>query len=146
VNLYLCEKSQSNRFVTLFLFAFDEDGVGEYLSAGHNPAYLFRGATGEIEELVARDLVLGAFSFAKYQSVPIRLNSGDLLFIYTDGITEAMNPHDEMFGEERLIELIRRNAVSGCEVVEREVLASLEDFTEGMSQTDDMTYMVVQKV
>jgi len=145
VNLYLCEKSQANRFVTLFLFAFDGDGSGEYLSAGHNPAYLYRAASGEIEELPSKDLVLGAFRFAKYQSAPLQMHRGDVLFVYSDGITEAMNPHDEMFGEERLINVIRQCALLGCKELERSVLQTIQEFTEGMAQTDDMTFLIVQR-
>jgi len=145
INLYLCEKSQSNRFVTLFLFRLGLDGSGEYISAGHNPAYMYRSDTGEIEELQAKDLVLGAFSFASYQTTPMHMNQGDLLVIYSDGITEAMNPGDEMFGEERLVSLIQEHASSGCKALETIILQSIEEFTEGMPQTDDMTCMLIQK-
>ena len=145
INVYLCEKSQSNRFVTLFLFRLGISGEGEYVSAGHNPAYLFRSETGEIEELHARDTVLGAFSFSRYESVPMEMNQGDLLVVYSDGITEAMDPHDDMFGEERLIGLIREHASSGCKVLEETIISSIEEFTQGMPQTDDMTCMMIQR-
>jgi len=146
VNLYLCEKSRSNRFVTLFFFSFDEEGSGEYVSAGHNPAYLYRADGGTIEELPARDLVLGAFTFATYQSVSVQMNSGDVLVVYSDGITEAENPHDEMFGEERFKKIIREYASTGCAQLEDQILESIREFTEGMAQTDDMTCVIVQKV
>lgn len=146
VNLYLCEKSRSNRFVTLFFFSLSEDGSGEYVSAGHNPAYLYRADTGTIEELPARDLVLGAFTFATYQSVPVQLNAGDLLVVYSDGITEAENPHDEMFGEDRFKQIIREYASAGCAQLEDQILESIREFTEGKAQTDDMTCVIVQKV
>jgi len=146
VNLYLCEKSRSNRFVTLFFFSLDEQGKGEYVSAGHNPAYLFRADSGTIEELPALDLVLGAFTFATYQSVPVQMNSGDVLVVYSDGITEAENPHDEMFGEERFKEIICEYASAGCAQLEDQILESIREFTEGMAQTDDMTCVIVHKV
>jgi len=146
VNTYLCEKSQSNRFVTLFLFRSDADGRGEFLSAGHNPAYLYRAATGEIEELSAQGLVLGAFDFARYTSTPLELNHGDLILIYSDGITDAENPQGEMFGEARLIALIREYASLGCAELERRILEAVEEFTQGQVQTDDMTCVLVQRV
>lgn len=146
VNLYLCEKSRSNRFVTLFFFSFDEDGLGEYVSAGHNPAYLYRAETDSIEELPARDLVLGAFTFATYQSVPVQLHPGDVLVVYSDGITEAENPHDEMFGEERFKTIICEYASAGCAQLEDQILESIREFTEGMAQTDDMTCVIIQKI
>jgi serine phosphatase RsbU (regulator of sigma subunit) len=144
VNLYLCEKSRSNRFVTLFLFSIAESGKGEFISAGHNPAYLFRAADGAIEELSAQGLILGAFNFATYAAAPMEMSSDDILVVYTDGITEAMNPHDEMFGEDRLVTLIRENSRKGCHELERIILEAIQDFTEGQAQTDDMTMVIVQ--
>ena len=144
VNLYLCEKSRSNRFVTLFLYTLNEDGSGEYLSAGHNPAYLYRAADGTIEELPARDLVLGAFTFATYQALPVQINPGDVLVVYSDGITEAENHQEEMFGEERFKEVICQYASQGCAALEDQLLESIREFTEGRAQTDDMTCMIVQ--
>lgn len=146
INRYLCEKSQSNRFVTLFLFTVDAEGRGEFISAGHNPAYLYRAGSGQVEALSARDLILGAFDFATYSSLPLSMGPGDILVVYSDGITEAMNPRDQMFGEESLIELIRENAPRGCANLEESILRSIDDFTEGMSQTDDMTMIIVQKL
>lgn len=145
VNQYLCKKSKSNRFVTLFLFAFKESGKGVYLSAGHNPAYVFRAADKSIEEWPAQDLVLGAFSFATYSSIDVQLKPGDTLVAYSDGVTEAMNPDDEMFGEDRLRDLIREHAPSGSEILKRQILEAIQQFTEGMPQTDDMTLLIAQK-
>ena len=146
VNLYLCEKSRSNRFVTLFLFSIGDDGRGEFISAGHNPAYLFRTATGEIEELAAQGLILGAFTFSSYAATPLEMGAGDILVVYSDGITEAMNPNDDMFGEERLVKLIQENSKKGCRELERIILKAIQDFTEGRAQTDDMTMVIVQKI
>jgi serine phosphatase RsbU (regulator of sigma subunit) len=145
INVYLCEKSKSNRFVTLFLFNLDSEGNGEYLSAGHNPAYLYRARTRRIEELKAEDMVLGAFSFASYHSIAFQMTPGDLLVVYSDGITEAMNPQDEMYGEERLIHLIGEYASCGAQKLKETLLRSIEQFTEGMPQTDDITCVLVQK-
>jgi serine phosphatase RsbU (regulator of sigma subunit) len=144
-NSYLCERSQSNRFVTLFGFSLSSAGMGEYLSAGHNPAYLYRAASQSVEELPSKNLVLGAFGFATFETTPLNLDSGDLLVVYSDGVTEAMNPQDEMFGEERLLELIRGYAVQGCEFVRSKILEEIKKFTEGMDQTDDMTLLLVRK-
>jgi len=145
VNLCLCERSSSNRFVTLFLFSVDKNGQGHYLSAGHNPTYVYRVSTGQIEELPAHDLILGAFTFATYSAHPLELNQGDVLVIYSDGITEAMNPRDDMFGDERLKDLIRENAGQGCKTLERTILTAIQQFTEGRDQTDDMTMVIVQR-
>src|SRR5439155_200117 len=77
LNRFLCEKSSSSRFVTMFLFTLSSEGSGKFISAGHNPTYLFRAATGEIEELASNNMIVGAFSFASFQSDALHLNKGD---------------------------------------------------------------------
>jgi phosphoserine phosphatase RsbU/P len=64
---------------------------------------LFRSATGKIEKLVSDAFFLGMFDFASYESRPFRLDKGDILVVYSDGLTDAQNPQEEMFGEERLL-------------------------------------------
>jgi adenylate cyclase len=145
VNRLLCEKSLPYQFVTLFLFLLSPDGAGQFISAGHNIAYLFRAATGEIEELAPDSYFLGMFDFASYQSRTLSLNKGDILMVYSDGLTDAENPQQEMFGEERLLEILRREAPSGSHAVERTFLKAIEDFTQGTPQTDDITFVVVEK-
>lgn len=145
LNLYLCERSTSSRFVTLFLFSVDSEGKGEYISAGHNPSYLYRASSGKIVILPSNDIVLGAFDFAAYHAIPVTLSSGDILVVYSDGVTEAMNPGDDMFGEERLVKLITEWAQAGCQALQEKILAELEEFTLGRAQTDDITVMLLQK-
>ena len=145
VNRLLCEKSLPFQFVTLFLFLLDADGTGQFISAGHNPAWLFRAATQRIEKLGSEACFLGVFDSAAYQSRPIHLDKGDVLVVNSDGLTDAENPHGEMFGEERLREIIRREAPSGSCAVEQSFLKAIGDFTQGMPQTDDITFVVVEK-
>src|SRR6202049_3963733 len=145
VNRLLCEKSLPFQFVTLFLFFLRPDGVGQFISAGHNPAYLFRSATGKIEELVSDAYVMGMFDFATYQCGALHLCKGDILVVYSDGLTDAHNGQDEMFGEERLLEIIRQEAPSGGHILEQKFLRAVEEFTQGMPQTDDITFVIVEK-
>ncbi|MGD0500507.1 MAG: SpoIIE family protein phosphatase [Bryobacteraceae bacterium] len=145
VNRLLCEKSLPFQFVTLFLFLLNPRGTGQFISAGHNPAYLFRSATGEIEELVSDAYILGMFDFASYQSRAFRLDKGDILVVYSDGLTDAQNQQEEMFGEERLLRLIRQEAPSGSRALEQKFLKAIEEFTQGTPQTDDITFVVVEK-
>jgi len=145
VNRLLCEKSLPSQFVTLFVFLLSPDGAGQFISAGHNPAYLFRSATGKIEELVSDGYFLGMFDFASYQSGMLHLCKGDILVVYSDGLTDAHNQAEEMFGEERLLEIIRQEAPSGSRAVEQKFLTAIEEFTQGMPQTDDITFVVVEK-
>jgi len=146
LNRFLCEKSSASRFVTVFLFTLDAEGNGLFISAGHNPSYLFRSASGEIEELGSNNMIVGAFSFASYQTSPLHLDKGDVLFVYSDGLTEAENRSGEMFGEDRVKEMIRSHVPTGIERLEKELLETVQDFTIGRTQSDDITIMIVEKV
>jgi sigma-B regulation protein RsbU (phosphoserine phosphatase) len=145
VNRLLCEKSLPYQFVTLFLFLLDPHGTGRFISAGHNPAYLFRSATGKIEELASDSYFLGMFDFASYESRAFRLDKGDILVVYSDGLTDAENQQAEMFGKKRLLKLIRQEAPSGSQALEQTFLQAIEEFTQGMPQTDDITFVIVEK-
>ena len=145
VNQLLCEKSLPYQFVTLFLFLLNPDGLGQFISAGHNPAYLYHSATGQIEELESNANVLGLFDTATFESSPFRLYRGDILLVYSDGLTDAQNPREEMFGEARLLEIIRREAPSGSHAIKQDLLKEIQEFTQGMSQPDDITFLVVGK-
>ena len=145
VNQLLCERSLPYQFVTLFLFLLSPDGTGQFISAGHTPAYLFRSATGRIEMLFSVHHFLGMFDFASYQSRTFRLDKGDILVVYSDGLTDAQNQQEEMFGKERLLKIIRQEAPSGSHALEQKFLEAIEEFTQGMPQTDDITFVVVEK-
>jgi len=145
VNQLLCERSLPFQYVTLFLFLLSPQGIGQFISAGHNPAYLFRSATGKIEKLRSDAHFLGMFDSASYLPQTFRLDKGDILVVYSDGLTDAQDPLDEMFGEERLLTLIRQEAPPGSHALEQKFLRSIEEFTQGMPQTDDITFVVVEK-
>ena len=146
-NDHLFQKTPSNRFVTLFLFRVQPAGDGEYVvSAGHNPAYLFRAATGRIEELPACGMILGAFEDVSYESVPFRLKRGDILVVYSDGVTEAMDPNGEMFGETRLMDVVRESAAAGGAAVQDAILEAVRSFMGNASAYDDLTVLVVEKL
>jgi serine phosphatase RsbU (regulator of sigma subunit) len=146
LNRFLCEKSSASRFVTMFLFIIGSDGSGKYISAGHNPTYLFRAATNQIEELPSNNMIVGAFQFAKYDAATLQLNPGDVLLAYSDGPTEAENPQGEMLGEEGVKKVILAEAPSGSQQLEQKLLAKIQDFTAGRSLTDDITLIIVERV
>src|SRR5579859_7729449 len=120
INRLLCEKSLPFQFVTLFLFLVNPQGLGQFISAGHNPPYLFRSATGKIETLTSDSHFLGMFDFASYPSRTLDLCKGDILIVYSDGLTDAQNQQEEMFGEERLLNLIRQEAPAGSHALEQQ--------------------------
>jgi serine phosphatase RsbU (regulator of sigma subunit) len=145
INQLLCEKSLPSQFVTLFLFVLSPHGMGQFIGAGHNPVYLFRSATGRIEKLVSEHHFLGMFDFASYQSRTFCLDKGDILVVYSDGLPDAQNQEEQMFGEERLLEIIRQEAPSGSQALEQTFLKAIGEFTQGMPQTDDITFVIVEK-
>ena len=145
INRLLCEKSLPGQFVTLFLFFMDPGGNGRFISAGHNPAYLFRSCSGKIEELVSELFPLGMFDSASYESGAFQLNKGDILVVYSDGLTDAENRQEEMFGEDRLAKIIHQEAPSGSHALERALLKAVQEFTEGVPQTDDITFVLATK-
>jgi serine phosphatase RsbU (regulator of sigma subunit) len=145
VNQLLCEKSLPSQFVTLFLFLLGPSGEGQFISAGHNPAWVVRAGTGKIEWLVSDHYALGMFDFATYQAREFHLCKGDILVVYSDGLPDAQNERDEMFGEKRLLNIIREKAPLGSHALELRLLNAIEEFTHGTAQTDDITFMVVEK-
>jgi len=145
VNRLLCEKSLPGQFVTLFLFLQNPQGTGQFISAGHNPTYLFRAATGKIQKLFSDAFFLGMFEEATYESRPFQLGVGDILVVISDGVTDAQNPQQEMFGEQRLLQVIRQEAPSGGQAIEKQLLKSIEEFTQGTAQNDDITFVAVEK-
>jgi sigma-B regulation protein RsbU (phosphoserine phosphatase) len=145
VNRLLYEKTLPGKFVTLFLFLLNRQGVGLFIGAGHNPAYLYRSATAVIEELPSGGIILGAFDAVSYQSCPFHLEIGDIMVVYSDGLTEAQNPLKEMVGEERLLQIIQQEAPLGSQAFQQKFLQAIHDFTEGMPQSDDITFLIIEK-
>jgi len=116
-----------------------------YASAGHNWPLWLRTARGECQELAARGIVLGAFDDIPLEERQIFVAPGDLLIFYTDGVTEAMNGSDQMFGQERLQTIVTANAEKSAEQVCQAVLQALEIFTEDTPPSDDITLLVVKR-
>lgn len=134
LNRFMCEKSHSGDFATMFLFRIDSMGVRSYVSAGHKPAYLFRAAAREIRELPSNGRLLGAVPESEFGTTDFELEAGDVLVIYSDGLIEAQNPEEEMFGEDRLVEIIRNEAVNGAAHLEYALSETCEDFVDGQAQ------------
>ena len=142
-NQLLCEKSMPAQFVTLFQFVLNAHGKGEFISAAHNTAYLYRASTEKIEDLVSASFFLGMFPAAAWHSTPFAMALGDTLVVYSDGLTDAENNRGENFGEARLREVIQSHARLGT--VEQGLLSALESFTEGNPQNDDITFLTIRK-
>jgi serine phosphatase RsbU (regulator of sigma subunit) len=145
LNRLLFEKSLPHQFVTLFLFLLNAEGKGQFLSAGHNDCWVFREATGKLTRLASRQFFIGMFDFATYEACPLEFGVGDVLVVYSDGLTDAENAQGEMLGEDRVRDAIRRTGRSGGAAVEMALLDAANEFTQGAPQTDDITLVIVER-
>ena len=143
LNHVLVQKSASGHFLTLFCAVLNRDGSFVYLNAGHNPPILAR-ADGRVELLSTRSLLLGAFDFATFESREGQLDSGDVLVMFTDGVTEAVNSANEMFGDERLESLVTSIRGLTANEIQTRILDEVLAFTRGLPQGDDITLITLK--
>jgi phosphoserine phosphatase RsbU/P len=132
-------------FVTLFYAVIDtRDGSVCYSNAGHNPPYVLR-ADGSIEALAPTgDMALGVMGGMDYSELGLVLAPGETLAMYTDGVTEACNPAEELFGEPRLETLLSDIGRLDVEEITLRIVAAVKAFEDGSPQTDDVTTLVVR--
>ncbi|MEI6840240.1 MAG: SpoIIE family protein phosphatase [Methanomicrobiales archaeon] len=146
-NDIISEDSKTGMFVTLFYAVIDcELRQVTYANAGHNPPMVYRAGTGVIEELGTTGVALGIMDLATYTEQVCVLSPGDILLLYTDGITEADNEAEEMFGEERLREGLVRYHAHPARMIMDSVLEDVRAFAAGYPQSDDITLMVLKAV
>ena len=143
VNRLFVENSPDNSYATLFFGVYDDaTRCLRYANCGHNPPLLFRD-TGEIDRLTATTTVVGAFSDWECITAETSLRPGDLLVLYTDGITEAPNAAGEEFGEQQLIHTVRSQRHASPGALLTSIQAAAEQFTGG-TQADDLTLVVAR--
>ncbi len=142
VNRNLVKRGTGNRFVTFFFGILDPEGNCTYTNAGHNPPFVL-GRDGTLQELTEGGMVLGLFGSAQYESKTVKLQAGDHVVLYTDGVLEARNTAGDEFGDERLRALLKANRSSSS----AEILARLQEaitlFSTNTPQHDDITMMVL---
>jgi hypothetical protein len=133
-----------NRYATLFYAEIDPHSPAvRYLNAGHNPALLVRG--GAIEPLEASSLPLGMLPGMSYTQGEAALAPGDLIVLYSDGITEATNASGEEYGLPRLIAAVRTVATLPAEAVARNIIESAGRFVDGEKPHDDQSILVLRR-
>ena len=147
VNSRLISDQRSKMFATVFVGYLDLDsGTLQFASAGHNPPLLYRAATDHCEYLEASGVAVGVFEEADYAEETVTLADGDILVLYTDGITEAVNAEEQEFGEERLAALVvQQSSYPAQELAERNVEAAAT-FAQNQGAFDDETLVVVKRV
>jgi serine phosphatase RsbU (regulator of sigma subunit) len=145
LNKATCANCPINRFITFFFCVLDAStGALAFANAGHNPPIVIR-ASGEAEMLEGGGPVLGVLSMAPYSELHAQLERGDMLVMYSDGVTEAANVDYEQFEEERLIDVLKRRRTESAADIVQAVVQSLADFAAGAPQADDITLLVAKR-
>ncbi|MEK7751890.1 MAG: SpoIIE family protein phosphatase, partial [Acidobacteriota bacterium] len=132
------------KYATFYLGVFDdESGLLTYTNAGHLPPILVRRGTPQLLEV--NGMVVGAFPFSQWSESQLKLESGDLLVCYTDGVTEPENEFGEMFGEQRLMELLVKHSDADTQEIVARVSESVRQWTGSSDLQDDMTLLVARR-
>lgn len=146
INNLICRNSQPDQFITFFVAAFDPvRGRLAYVNAGHNPPLVVRG-NGTVEELSEGGLFLGALPDIPFTSGLTEVAAGDVLFLYTDGLSEAMRSDEEMFGEERIKSFLISNRTVSSEELLKRLEREVEIFLGDAQLGDDFTLLAARIV
>ena len=142
LNRVIAANTASSKFITFFYGLLDRASRRlAYTNAGHNPPILVR-RDGSYRRLESGGPALGVLADLGYEQAEVQLSSGDRLLLFTDGVTEAANAEGEEYGEDRLIELVRKNRALGAREVQDAILAAVGEFSRG-ARADDATLIVV---
>lgn len=144
-NRRILEDTHSDLFVTVFYAVLELcSGKLTYCNAGHNPPYLIQASNGHTPIPLKRTAMpLGLFEEVTWEQTAVTIEHGDLLLLYTDGITEAQDEEENFFGEERLKNVARTHMGRSAEIVETKIIGAVYDFVGSAPQFDDITLMVI---
>ena len=144
-NKKLCENNDAGMFVTAWMGILDlKTGLLKFVNAGHNPP-LVRQADGEFVYLKSRSgMVLAGMDGVKYRLNELKLSPGDRIFLYTDGVTEATDENNRLYGEERLLETVNQNIVKNTQLLCEAVKDDVDRFVGDAPQFDDITMLSVE--
>ena len=146
INSLLAEESASNMFVTVFYGIYNiKTGDVTYTNAGHNPPYVAK-ADGSIVKLpLSKNIIAGFLKDYQFTEETLQLQHGDTLLLYTDGVTEAVDPDYEEYGEERLEALLKNTSQVDCQQLIDAVKADVKVFANGAEQSDDITLLAIKR-
>jgi serine phosphatase RsbU (regulator of sigma subunit) len=143
VNRFLCGHSEVGRYATVFFGILDQEGHLEFINAGHPSPILIRHGSAE-EAFTEGSYPVGLVPEAEYTAVCLKLEPGDTLVLFSDGVTEAADPDEQMFGIARLKELLTGQLECPLEQLQKCVLEAVENFARGARQADDLTLLIVR--
>jgi sigma-B regulation protein RsbU (phosphoserine phosphatase) len=146
LNRLLFNSTNGEHYVTFFYAMFDQATQRlTYVNAGHNPpVYLRADDDSEFRQLTSGGLVAGAFEHSAYEQETVQMRSNDLLFLYTDGLTEALNVDGEEFGTSRMMETLKSIASLSADQIRDVVARRVKEWCAGMSLYDDLTFVVMK--
>jgi sigma-B regulation protein RsbU (phosphoserine phosphatase) len=143
INRFLCEHSDVGRYATMFFSILDRNGQLVFINAGHPSPLILRG--GEVTELLTEgSFPVGLIPEADYTAATEKLQPDDTLILFSDGVTEAMDPEKQLFGVARLRKVLSGRHDVPLEDLQKAILESVETFTRGASQADDITVLLVR--
>ena len=143
VNHAMYIDTEPDKFLTLFYGVLNpEEKTFTFTNAGHDAPLWFH--KGEVEKLETHNFFVGSFPYATYNEKKIKLNSGDILILYTDGIIEASNDKNELFGEEKFIELIKNNIELSAQELGKKTYTEVRKFSGNIPQQDDITMIIIK--
>jgi sigma-B regulation protein RsbU (phosphoserine phosphatase) len=142
VNRGLTRRAIESRYATIFSAMLTPGGLLTFCNAGHNPPLLFDG--GRVRRLESGSMPVGMFDFAQYTDASEQLTTGNVLVVYSDGVTEALNVEGQEFGEDRLAALLEQRYADDASVILEAIVAEVQAFARGAAQHDDVTAMVVK--
>lgn len=146
LNHHIWETSAVNMFITLIVADLDPgEGVCHYVNAGHNDGLVIR-AEGEVEHLKSVGPPIGLFEESRYRMQSLEFHSGDLVCLYSDGITECVDLDEEEFEIERLIDVLREHREESLDAILSAIDRAVTDFAAGQPQGDDQTVILIRRV
>jgi len=143
INRFLCDHAEVGRYATMFFGILDDVGKLEYINAGHPSPVLMRNSTAE-EAFTEGSFPVGLVPEAEFATTTLQLEPNDTLVLYSDGVTEAMDPDEELYGVARLRGVLQGKNEMGLDEIQKTVLESVENFARGARQADDLTILVVR--
>lgn len=143
INRFICTHSDVKRYATLFFGILDTAGRFDFVNAGHLPPLLIRDGRADFA-YPAESFPLGLFEESEFKTSSAHFAPGDTLLLFTDGVTEAVNPANEQFGTERLREVVSRHTDARVEDLQAAILTAVEEFTRGAEEADDITLLIVR--
>lgn len=145
MNEDLSPRVGEGQFITMFYLSLNpEEGRIRYCNAGHNPPYLLR-KNGDMVTLEVSGMPLGILPELKYETSEIEIASGDVLLLYSDGITECMDRSEDLFGEERLKDVLRQSAGGDAHAIRGAIFSAVDTFRQDEPYSDDMTLIILKR-